>query len=778
MAKTTPTPSSASQFFSGGLIILYLCIGFVPNWGAVDKIAPQWLALGILHLCSVLVFWAYRKEFLTQLRLTLSSTMALLYIGFFLWAAVSYFYALNPTEVLVNLPRHLNTLLMYLFMAVFIGGIAKRASFFSWVITLILGVEVYAVLTEAAAMIESTGTIASGTLKGVTANRNITAFSIAIKVPFVVYLVLQAQARWLQLAQGLLVTLSLVCLTIIQSRAAFVASGATLVLFMGLCLYFYKTTKTKKWLWAPSFYVLPLLVSLLLNSVYFSDKGADALDRASTISVSTNDGSVNQRLRYYEDVLTHMTAHPFLGTGLGNWKIKSIDYDKNDIRGYVVPYHAHSDFIQLGAELGIIGFLLYLGVFVFALIFVVRVFRSQKATTDQKLFIGLLLTALAVYTVDANLNFPIARPQVLAPWALVMALITYYHQSIFKTNTATISPKGAKELAYSSFPFLALLLLVPAIYITNTTYKSLKAQMLILQDFNSNKYNLPLNQIETFITPLPNITVTTIPMDAIKARYYFHYKKYDKALALAESAKEANPYLRYPEILQSQIYEAQGDREAAWEMAKLAFEQLPRNPLHASKFINLSMQLGKREAIKAAFPLLTLHNEQNNWKNYLVAVAQLFPPGQEPFVAQAAKAVALFPGNRDILNLQSQITFGIKIINQAAQYAKEGLNYFNQQQYAKAALAFEEAIRSNPLEYSNFENAATSYYLLNQIEKGLEKIDVVITSLNPNNGKCEYIKALLLIRMQDAEGACPLFKTAVSKGYTSAQEMLKSYCNQ
>ena len=30
------------------------------------------------------------------------------------------------------------------------------------------------------------------------------------------------------------------------------------------------------------------------------------------------------------------------------------------IKGYVVPYHAHSDFIQLGAEVGIIGILFYL----------------------------------------------------------------------------------------------------------------------------------------------------------------------------------------------------------------------------------------------------------------------------------------------------------------------------------------------------------------------------------------------------------------------------------
>ena len=59
--------------------------------------------------------------------------------------------------------------------------------------------------------------------------------------------------------------------------------------------------------------------------------------------------------------------------------------------------------------------------------------------------------------------------------------------------------------------------------------------MVILQDFNSNKYSIPLNQIESFIPPIPNITVTTIPMDAIKARY-LPLQKYDKAWNM-ESAK-------------------------------------------------------------------------------------------------------------------------------------------------------------------------------------------------------------------------------------------------
>jgi len=64
----------------------------------------------------------------------------------------------------------------------------NKTNWVSWVIILILSVEVYAILTEAYQMSQSASGINPGQLKGVTANRNIGAFSIAIKIPFVLFL--------------------------------------------------------------------------------------------------------------------------------------------------------------------------------------------------------------------------------------------------------------------------------------------------------------------------------------------------------------------------------------------------------------------------------------------------------------------------------------------------------------------------------------------------------------------------------------------------------------
>ena len=49
--------------------------------------------------------------------------------------------------------------------------------------------------------------------------------------------------------------------------------------------------------------------------------------------------------------------------------------------------------------------------------------------------------------------------------------------------------------------------------------------MFLLQDFNSNQYNLALNNVDNIVPNIPNITVTTIPINSVKARYYVKAKK-------------------------------------------------------------------------------------------------------------------------------------------------------------------------------------------------------------------------------------------------------------
>jgi len=755
------------------IVILYLSIGFVPNWGAVDRIAPQWLIMSILNLFCFIFFVKQEKNLSGLITASTKSSLTLIYLTFILWALGSIIYAINSTETLVNLARQINVFFMFFSLVIFISHLRNKLAFISWVFTIILIIEVYAVIVDAFEIYNLTGKIIGGNLKGVTANRNITAFSIAIKIPFVLFLIHLRRKLMINIIVYTLITASFVCLSIIESRASFIAVGLILVFYIGLSLYSNFVKKDKL---IPitniSFLIAPLFFSIMINQVFLSTKGVDVISRASTISVSTKDNSINQRLRYYEDVVKHISSNPVLGVGLGNWKLKSIDYDSKDINGYVVPYHAHSDFIQLGAELGLIGFLLYLGIFLCTVIYGVKLFSNSKLKAYDKVFLFLAIISLGVYSIDANLNFPIARPQALVVWTLIIALINSYY--VFEQNNSNkIVPNRQLNFGFIGITFL---LIAPSIFINNSVYNSLKGQMILLQDFNSNQFNLPLNMVETVVPSIPNITVTTIPINSVKARYFVNAKQYDKALALLDKGTKANPYLYYSEILKSQIFQEKGQLDSALVYAKKAFFGLPNNDLHAARLINLINLKRDRESLEEAFELFTYKNKENNWKNYLIVASGLYPPKDNLLMQRAKKAMELFPSNPEIQGLYRQIAVGAKGVNLAGQYSAKGLEYFNKQDYKNAAQQFEKAIEANPLDYAHFENAATANYMIGDLQKAEDQIDVVINDLNPLNGKCEYIKALIFIKMGDPVGACPLLATARDSGFSQAAGTFDQYC--
>tara|TARA_B100001059_G_scaffold234760_1_gene278145 strand:- start:637 stop:2508 length:1872 start_codon:yes stop_codon:yes gene_type:complete len=622
-------------------------------------------------------------------------------------------------------------------------------------------------------MIKNSGGIISGNLKGVTANRNITAFSLAIKIPFLLFLIQIEKKLLIKWALSLFICLGLICLSMIQSRASFVAIGFMTVMYLLLHLIiFLKINKRWSQILQIGYLIIPLIAAVLINQIILSDKGADAVSRAASISISTNDGSVNQRLRYYEDVITHMTSNPILGVGLGNWKLKSINYDSEDIKGYVVPYHAHSDFIQLGAELGIFGFVLYLSIFLISVYYVYYLIRFSNLNFNEKIFLFLMLTALGIYSVDANLNFPIARPQVLVVWSLIIALIAVYYQK-YKIKSLAINKNNN---VVKLFLLLGLAGVLPSIYVSNKVYESQKGQMFLLQDFNSNSFNIPLNKVENIVPDIPNITVTTIPINSVKARYFVNAKQYDKALSMLDKGTVANPYLYYSEILKSQIYKEKGQLEKAKEYAKKAFFGLPNNDLHSSSYINLLSITRDKDELEKAFELLTAKNKINNWKNYLIVASGLYATGDSLIVSRAKRATEIFSGNQEFQALYRQIAVGQIGVSKAASFAQKGLNFFNIEDYSNAAEAFEKAIEFNPLDYTHYENAATSNYLIGNYEKAIDQINVVINDLNPLNGKCEYIKAIIFIQIGDPIGACPFLAAARDSGYSQASATFDQYC--
>ena len=311
-----------------------MCIGFIPNLDAVDKIAPQWFFMSLLNLFVGIYIIKNKNTFEDTIIGYFKSWIIIFYTFFIVWAGLSFFYAVNSTEVLVNISRQFNVFFMFINMGILFIPINNKSTFFSIVLSVILGFEIYAIFNQAIVMINKTGVISSGNLIGVTANRNIAAFSIALKIPFVLNLILTFKSSKVKIFGIITTTFAIIALSIIQSRASYLAVLLIVGAFLIIPFVFYKTSTVTSKLKILFIVILPIVISVVTNQLYLASKGPDAVSRASTISFSTKDGSVNQRLRYYKHVLTHLKSNPIIGVGLGNWKFKSIEYDKKYCRLY------------------------------------------------------------------------------------------------------------------------------------------------------------------------------------------------------------------------------------------------------------------------------------------------------------------------------------------------------------------------------------------------------------------------------------------------------------
>ena len=771
ISMSTQKISSQHQFVAYAFVISFMCLGFVPNWGAVDKIAPQWLLMSVLNTLGGIWVLAYRQVFGAIFRDVSRRWVTLCYFAFIVWAGLSYFYAINPTEVLLNLGRQFNTFFMFFFVAIYLQLIPQKMKFIGILLSVILLIEVYAVLTQVVDMYQSSKGLNSGLLKGVAANRNITAFSIAGKIPFVLYLTLVMKSRLWKFLSAATLFLAVLSLTFIDSRASYIAILLTLVVFGGINLYRTRNLSDKKTALLQTLYLLiPIVLAVGINQLYFSDKkDGNVLRRASTISVTKADGSITKRLRYYSSVAQQIKSSPIFGVGLGNWKLKSIYYDRNDIQGYIVPYHAHSDLIQLGAELGVLGFMLYFGVFLITGIYLLRILGRSDLSDEAILFYGMCLAFMGVYFIDSNLNFPIARPQVLAPLTLVLAIVSW------KGNPPSQENSRFKKITVPAM-VLPLLFVMPTVHINNMAYKSLQSQLVLLRDFNSNQYSLTLTEVENALPWIPNITVTTIPLASVKARYFYNAKKYDRALELLDEGSPANPYLYYSEIMKAQIYRDMGVRDSALHYSKKAFYNLPGNALHASVYMSQLLEVGDLKEVEAIYDKVIKGRNESLVRNYFAIVVNMNPPRTKSWKDKISKAVEMFPNNADLQSFRRIIALSPEDSQRANELSVQGQKLYAQKNFFDAIQLFEEACQLDPYQYQHFENAGLSYFSVGDYTRALQKLDTVVNVFKAPGGKSEYVKALVYINLGQQDKACEWFKTAALAGFEQAKTEYRNRC--
>lgn len=745
------------------LLILYIVTGSLTNFNAIDILAPQWIYFGSINILACLYFLFYNNSSVNSgLSKLFNSSFIYVYLIYFLWSGLSFFYAINPTETLLNLPRLGNTFFAVFFCFLLINNIKNKVDIISRIFISFLCFELLSFYSDFFNQLEG-NTFDSLSLKGVAGNKNITAASIAFKVPFLLYSIVTARRRFFKIVFSIILLSSLFSVSILDARAAILSSFIVFIIFLIYSLYnlYLNRTNIREGFSNFVFTILPYVLAVILNIAFTSAKNKGDIGSQLGAIEFTQEAS-NGRFDYWSDAYSHIKDHPIIGAGLGNWKIASISVGKEHINGYTVPYHAHNDFIHIFTEVGIIGGLAYLSLFLMLSFFLFRLIyvqRKEDGKTDFSLF--LIILPFIIYGIDANLNFPIARPLMQSSLAIYMGLLLSIYLNRFSSkNISLLKPIYSRLILVFS-----LVILISGIVIHILSYKSLTQQGRLLYEFNNGDFKLTLAELDQIEDDFPNLTETAMPIKAMKARYFFLNGLSAKAHKYALLGSKDNPQIFFGENLKAQFYMQEQKQDSAHYYAKLAFYNLPNNMPHYNVYMNSLVYKKDIQEINKTFNyVLSLSgNTKTIWTIYLSSLAQTTSLGDPLSMSKAYEGFTLYPEDNKIFELYRFMTYGQKRSIQAAELSKKGMKLYNNLNFEAAFELLNQAFDLDPLEYTYAIQTGFSLYENSKYEQAIPYFKIALNSKRrvPKEKAMRYL-ALSLYKMELQSEACAAFSKLIN----------------
>jgi len=385
------------------LLFLYLVITYMPLFGEIDRIGSQSLSMSIVNILSLsFLFYAKNQNDLLE---KLKINEIKYFVVFILLILVSFINVINTSEFFIEFFRTVN----FFLASVIFMTLSKKTSI-NYIVYLVVFFCLIDVLGLFAQSIQNLPTI------GFTANKNIAAFSLAIKLNYVFYLINRNQSILLRFFLFSIYGLGIFSLLSINSKGGILISIISLIYYLFFSLIKLKSNK--------DLFIntsLIILLTIIINLTGGLSKNTISTIQNSTTSFNLEQGN-QDRLAYYSQVLSSFKENPLTGVGHGNWKIASIKFDGNRMRDYIVQYYTHNDFLQVLAEVGLLGLIFY--ILFFGTIFKKLFLNIINSIQSNNIFLFLGM-AFLTYLADALINFPGSRIVSQLNLVVLISLINY-----------------------------------------------------------------------------------------------------------------------------------------------------------------------------------------------------------------------------------------------------------------------------------------------------------------------------------------------------------------
>ncbi|MFZ4548799.1 MAG: O-antigen ligase family protein, partial [Bacteroidales bacterium] len=500
-------------------------------------------------------------------------------------------------------------------------------------------------------------------------------------------------------------------------------------------------------------------------------------ERMSTIK--TDESSINARLTTWKRSFKLIAEHPILGVGTGNWKIEVLKYEAPMADNHIISYKNHNDFIEVTAETGLLGGIIYLSVF--ALIFFGFFKQVLKRPANEDLVKNLFLPALGIlaYSVDAFFNFPNDRPEIQVLFAMYVAMAIAFAGLSFST-AATWQPKILKYQqnikAYQSIivktclaitlTFFAIILYMNAV--------SLHFQSMAVKEIRSGKNSHSASFFNNGFPRIPNLSCEGDPISTLIAHFLIDENRADEAVTLLKT-DNPSPYDGRREYYLCLAYEKMGIADSAiyWGLRSCILK-----PRFANMVIVTSSKLfavgRQQEAVQTMDNYLAL--VKTNPSAWLLAADQNLKMGNKQ------KAIVLMDSAKKYLSENWRIKNNWEYLRQTNTIPTSDEIYIKAKQamdaklYPKALQLLNEYIGKQPDNTEAYQKRALCFYFLQQFQKSLSDIEKALQHGDGSKGFLLNLKGVNYINLSKTNEACIYFKKAMEVGDVDGAENYKKFC--
>jgi len=296
---------------------------------------------------------------------------------------------------------------------------------------------------------------------GTQANKNLFGSYLVLTLPAIFYLLLSSRKKLARLAAAVLFAMGVITLFYTRSRASWLAALCAAIFFISWLLFCQQYRQIIKAFFTKTVLILLAAVCLVaiggisLRGKLGMPSVIEQVRSLVRMPIQDDNDTLSVRIAYDLNGLAMIKDRPFHGVGLGAFHTAYPAYYQavcpTPPGGFSMsarPSRMHNDLEQAFVELGILGGLAYLGVFLTLLLMTWRIGASAKIY-EPRLLSLCLMTGIVGLGINSLMDFPLQLP--LAPtllWSFAGMLTGLYGMHVEQTAVGPQIKLAIPRLVY------------------------------------------------------------------------------------------------------------------------------------------------------------------------------------------------------------------------------------------------------------------------------------------------------------------------------------------